>query len=84
MSRASLLMIGVGLLLLGSLSGCLPGYLRMDISAPQGLIMMMAAGSLFGFFGILFAVPLGAILKIAIVRFTRYYLKTDFYLKENT
>ena len=37
MSRASLLMIGVGLLLLGSLSGCLPGYLRMDISAPQGL-----------------------------------------------
>ena len=37
MSRVSLLMIGVGLLLLGRLSGCLPGYLRMDISAPQGL-----------------------------------------------
>ncbi|MBP9113022.1 MAG: AI-2E family transporter [Polyangiaceae bacterium] len=54
------------------------------LSPLEVLIMMMAAGSLFGFFGILFAVPLGAILKIAIVRFTRYYLKTDFYLKENT
>ncbi len=43
------------------------------------LITMMAAASLFGFLGILLAVPLGAVVKILLQRATRAYLSSDFY-----
>lgn len=43
------------------------------------LITMMAAASLFGFFGVLLAVPLGAVVKILIQRMVRVYLSSDFY-----
>ncbi|WP_394820594.1 AI-2E family transporter [Pendulispora albinea] len=43
------------------------------------LITMMAAASLFGFLGVLLAVPLGAVVKILIQRLVRVYLMSDFY-----
>jgi predicted PurR-regulated permease PerM len=43
------------------------------------IIAMMAAGSLFGFLGVLLAVPLGAVAKILIQRGVKVYLATEFY-----
>jgi predicted PurR-regulated permease PerM len=43
------------------------------------LITMMAAASLFGFLGVLLAVPLGAVVKILLQRATRAYLSSEFY-----
>jgi len=43
------------------------------------LVTMMAAASLFGFLGVLLAVPLGAVVKILLQRATRAYLSSDFY-----
>jgi predicted PurR-regulated permease PerM len=43
------------------------------------LITMMAAATLFGFVGVLLAVPLGAVVKILLQRATRAYLASDFY-----
>jgi predicted PurR-regulated permease PerM len=43
------------------------------------LLTMMAAGTLFGFVGVLFAVPLGAVVKILVQRLVRAYLRSDFY-----
>jgi predicted PurR-regulated permease PerM len=43
------------------------------------LITMMAAASLFGFLGVVLAVPLGAVTKILIQRVVRVYLTSDFY-----
>ncbi len=43
------------------------------------LLTMMAAASLFGFFGVLLAVPLGAVVKILIQRLVRVYLQSEFY-----
>src|SRR5579872_1559682 len=45
------------------------------------LLTMMAAGTLFGFLGVLLAVPLGAVVKILARRFVRAYLGSDFYLQ---
>ena len=47
------------------------------------LITMMAAGSLFGFVGVLLAVPMGAVVKILIQRVVKVYLASDFYLQRN-
>lgn len=48
--------------------------------APLEVILtMMAAGSLFGFLGVLLAVPLGAACKILIQRAVRAYLASSFY-----
>lgn len=48
--------------------------------APLEVILtMMAAGVLFGFLGVLLAVPLGAVAKILIQRAVRAYLASDFY-----
>jgi len=48
--------------------------------APLEVILtMMAAASLFGFFGVLLAVPLGAVIKIVARRVVRTYLHSDFY-----
>jgi predicted PurR-regulated permease PerM len=48
--------------------------------APLEVILtMMAAGSLFGFLGVLLAVPLGAVAKILIQRGVRAYLASGFY-----
>jgi predicted PurR-regulated permease PerM len=48
--------------------------------APLEVILtMMAAASLFGFFGVLLAVPLGAVLKILARRIARAYLNSNFY-----
>jgi predicted PurR-regulated permease PerM len=50
--------------------------------APLEVILtMMAAGSLFGFLGVLLAVPLGAVAKILIQRAVRAYLASSFYAK---
>ena len=43
------------------------------------IITMMAAGSLFGFLGVLLAVPLGAAAKILIQRGVQAYLASEFY-----
>ena len=45
------------------------------------LLTMMAAGSLFGFFGVLLAVPLGAVVKILVQRIVKVYLASDFYAR---
>lgn len=48
--------------------------------APLEVILtMMAAGSLFGFLGVLLAVPLGAVAKILIQRGVKKYLASEFY-----
>jgi predicted PurR-regulated permease PerM len=48
--------------------------------APLEVILtMMAAGSLFGFLGVLLAVPLGAAAKILVQRGVKAYLASDFY-----
>jgi hypothetical protein len=48
--------------------------------APLEVILtMMAAGSLFGFLGVLLAVPLGAVAKILVQRAVKAYLASDFY-----
>jgi predicted PurR-regulated permease PerM len=43
------------------------------------LLTMMAAATLFGFLGVLLAVPLGAVVKILVGRVTTIYLASDFY-----
>jgi len=43
------------------------------------LLTMMAAGTLFGFVGVLLAVPLGAVVKILVQRIVKAYLASDFY-----
>jgi predicted PurR-regulated permease PerM len=43
------------------------------------LLTMMAAGTLFGFLGVLLAVPLGAVVKILVHRIVKAYLASDFY-----
>jgi predicted PurR-regulated permease PerM len=45
------------------------------------LLTMMAAGTLFGFFGVLLAVPIGAVAKILVHRLVKAYLASDFYEK---
>src|ERR1700690_1589791 len=45
------------------------------------LLTMMAAGSLFGFLGVLLAVPLGAVVKILVHRAVKAYLASDFYAR---
>ncbi|HEY1958468.1 MAG TPA: AI-2E family transporter [Polyangiaceae bacterium] len=45
------------------------------------LLTMMAAGSLLGFFGVLLAVPLGAVVKILLQRIVKVYLASDFYAR---
>lgn len=53
--------------------------------APLEVILtMMAAGSLFGFLGVLLAVPLGAVAKILVQRGVRAYLASEFYAKTAT
>jgi hypothetical protein len=50
--------------------------------APLEVILtMMAAGSLFGFLGVLLAVPLGAVAKILVQRAVKAYLDSAFYNK---
>jgi predicted PurR-regulated permease PerM len=43
------------------------------------LLTMMAAGTLFGFLGVLLAVPLGAVVKILVQRVVKAYLRSNFY-----
>ena len=45
------------------------------------LLTMMAAGSLFGFLGVVLAVPLGAVVKIFVQRAVKAYLASDFYAR---
>jgi predicted PurR-regulated permease PerM len=45
------------------------------------LLTMMAAGTLFGFLGVLLAVPLGAVVKILVHRAVKAYLASDFYAR---
>jgi predicted PurR-regulated permease PerM len=45
------------------------------------LLTMMAAGTLFGFLGVLLAVPLGAVVKILVHRGVKAYLGSDFYAR---
>jgi predicted PurR-regulated permease PerM len=43
------------------------------------LLTMMAAGTLFGFLGVILAVPLGAVVKILVQRLVRAYFSSEFY-----
>jgi predicted PurR-regulated permease PerM len=43
------------------------------------LLTMMAAGTLFGFLGVILAVPMGAVTKILVQRLVKAYLRSDFY-----
>ncbi len=43
------------------------------------LLTMMAAGTLFGFLGVILAVPLGAVVKILVHRLIKAYLGSEFY-----
>lgn len=43
------------------------------------LLTMMVAATLFGFIGVLLAVPFGAVVKILVTRATRAYLRSNFY-----
>jgi predicted PurR-regulated permease PerM len=43
------------------------------------LLTMMAAATLFGFLGVLLAVPLGAVLKIIVGHIVEAYLESEFY-----
>jgi predicted PurR-regulated permease PerM len=54
------------------------------LSPLEVLITMMAAGSLFGFLGVLLAVPFGAVMKILIQRGVKVYLGSEFYKKKET
>jgi predicted PurR-regulated permease PerM len=45
------------------------------------LLTMMAAATLFGFLGVLLAVPLGAVVKILLGRAAGVYLGSNFYLR---
>jgi predicted PurR-regulated permease PerM len=45
------------------------------------LLTMMAAGTLFGFVGVLLAVPIGAVGKILIQHAVASYLSSDFYAR---
>ncbi len=45
------------------------------------LVTMMAAASLFGFLGVLLAVPLGAVVKIFVQRAVKAYLRSQFYAR---
>jgi predicted PurR-regulated permease PerM len=47
------------------------------------LVTMMAAASLFGFLGVLLAVPLGAVVKILIQRGIKTYLGSEFYTRHS-
>ncbi|CAN5687087.1 AI-2E family transporter [soil metagenome] len=46
------------------------------------LLTMTAAGSLLGPFGVLLAVPLGAVTKILVQRFVKVYLGSEFYKRK--
>jgi phosphoribosylaminoimidazole-succinocarboxamide synthase len=48
------------------------------------LLTMMAAGTLFGFLGVVLAVPLGAVVKILVQRALKAYLASDFYARART
>jgi predicted PurR-regulated permease PerM len=45
------------------------------------LVTMMAAGTLFGFLGVLLAVPFGAVVKILVQRGVGAYLRSSFYAR---
>jgi predicted PurR-regulated permease PerM len=46
------------------------------------LLTMMAAGALFGFIGVLLAVPLGGVVRILVRRARSAYLESEFYKRE--
>ena len=50
----------------------------MGLAPLEVLLTMMAAGTLFGFFGVLLAVPLGAVVKILVQRVVKAYLRVGF------
>lgn len=49
------------------------------LSPLEVLLSLMAAGTLFGFLGVLLAVPIGATAKIVLSHATRAYLASEFY-----
>jgi predicted PurR-regulated permease PerM len=51
------------------------------LSPLEVLVTMMAAGTLFGFLGVLLAVPFGAVVKILVQRGVGAYLKSAFYAR---
>lgn len=51
------------------------------LSALEVLITMVSAGTLFGFLGVLLAVPLGAVVKLLVHRAAKAYLASKFYLR---
>ncbi len=53
---------------------------KVGLSAVWVLIALMAGGDLFGFVGVLLAVPAAAVLKIFVVRALAWYRKSELYL----
>lgn len=51
------------------------------LSPLEVLITMVSAGTLFGFLGVLLAVPLGAVIKLLVHRAVKTYLASKFYLR---
>jgi predicted PurR-regulated permease PerM len=49
------------------------------LSPLEVLLAIMGAGTLFGFFGVFLAVPIGAVTKLLIKRAIKSYLKSEFY-----
>lgn len=78
-------LVGVGAVMLGV--QLLDGFVitprivggSVGLKPIEVLVTMMAAGTLFGFIGVLLAVPLGAVVKIMIVRATEAYLSSRYY-----
>ncbi len=77
-----LVMIGVqivdGLVITPRIVGRSVGLAPLEV-----LVTMMAAGSLFGFMGVLLAVPLGAVVKIFVQRAVKAYLASEFYARKD-
>ncbi|MEM9194885.1 MAG: AI-2E family transporter, partial [Myxococcota bacterium] len=56
---------------------------KVGLSAVWVLLALMAGGELFGFLGVLLALPGAAILKIFVVRAVAFYRKSAWYLSES-
>lgn len=54
---------------------------KVGLDAIWVLLALMVGGELFGFLGVLLAVPAAAVVKIFVVRAVAYYRKSDLYLR---
>ncbi len=55
---------------------------QVGLAAVWVLLALMAGGELFGFFGVLIALPAAAVLKVFVVRAVAWYKKSDWFLAD--